>query len=169
MTTQNLPILPLTEQEKANIDYATRIGNLIEKSQVTEGFQTFAPGDQDKAVAAWLELFRANGIPGTAINRLYLFAKTQRIEIFQRTGKMERWTCDFVVAQWQALKEKIESEQKASRLETKIMHGCRKCFGTNRVHSNWNNPTAPMSVKRITAAICDHLDDDGNPAFTEEN
>lgn len=166
---QNSQISNLTENELANVAYAKAIGDIVAKAQITQGFATFSPGDQDIAVAAWLELFNEYKIPARYINRLYLHAKKRRIELIRETGKFVEFSADFVIAQWKGLSDMIEAEQKSTRLEAKIIYGCRKCFGTNRVHTNWNDPAAPMAIKRITGAVCDHLDENGNAAFSEEN
>lgn len=156
---RDLPAIPLNAPAQSDqpggykTRYAEKLDGIIQKCRLAALFNEYAPDVLKKAVAAWLEICLAAGIPLDALNDCYLAARRRRAQLLNDTGSAPAIDADFFASQWRAtVKTEYEKKNRGRRLQAAPTTDCPDCFGnaTRRRYRKING------FAFLTDEICRH-------------
>jgi hypothetical protein len=119
-------------------EYAQKVGNIISKSRLARGWNPYEGADHDLAVAAWLEILLAAGIPGGALNDCYKRAQENNARALAAGKDETSLTANALVAAWlmgvrdEYAARKNKNLKRLAQGETYPGQDCPRCYGLGR-------------------------------------
>ena len=113
-------------------DRAEKLGTVIAKYRMSQGWNPLQPDDQMAMVGVWLELLDADGVPPERYDDCYK-AEMSRRGLLKAGGKdVSPMTADDLCARWREVRQMHVEIDKSRLLTENASAACQRCFGTGR-------------------------------------
>ena len=117
-----------------NQNQAKKIGDIIARWRLSNGWQLLNADDQTITVAGWFQVLELQGVPEEAYDACYQSAIiTRGIKRAQGQDVPFTLSAEAVASEWPRLKEKAEKANPGPRmLVANNLGTCQRCFGTGQ-------------------------------------